>query len=130
MTVLVADIGGTHIKLGIVRQGAVVARDAMSANAIEGFAAALERIEAGWKRLLCLVEDGPSAITGIGMAFPGLIHPQTGKILSSPVGKFDDACARSGRMGPAKVCDAIDGYQRCECRLDGRVAFRRGAAAA
>ena len=91
MSVLVADIGGTHIKLGIVRQGAVVARDAIPAGAVQGFAAALERIEAGWRRLFCSVEGGPTAIKGIGIAFPGLIHPQSGKILSSPVGKFDDA---------------------------------------
>ena len=93
MPFLVADIGGTHIKLGIVRQGAVIARDVIPAATVQGFAAALERIEAGWQRLLCSVEGGPGAITGIGMAFPGLIHPQTGRILSSPVGKFDDARA-------------------------------------
>jgi glucokinase len=93
MSVLVADIGGTHIKLGIVRQGVVVARDAIPAAAVQGFAAALERVEVGWRPLLCTVEGGLAAINGIGIAFPGLIHPQTGRILSSPVGKFDDARA-------------------------------------
>ncbi len=91
MSFLAADIGGTHIKLGIVRQGVVVARDAVPATAVEGFAAALDRIEVGWQRLFCSVQGGLGAIKGIGIAFPGLIHPQTGRILSSPVGKFDDA---------------------------------------
>ena len=91
MSVLVADIGGTHIKLGIVRQDTAVARDVIPSVAAQGFAAALERIDAGWRRLLYSVEVGLTAIKGIGIAFPGLIHPQSGKILSSPVGKFDDA---------------------------------------
>jgi glucokinase len=93
MLVLVADIGGTHIKLGIARQGAVVARDTIAAGTEYGFAAALERIEDGWRRLCYSLEGDLADVQGIGLAFPGLIHPRSGKILSSPVGKFDDAPA-------------------------------------
>jgi glucokinase len=93
MPVLVADIGGTHIKFGIVRKGAVVARDAIAAETEGGFAVALDRIEDGWRRLCYSLEGDIAVIDGIGLAFPGLIHPRSGKILSSPVGKFDDAAA-------------------------------------
>ena len=91
MPVLVADIGGTNIKFGIVRQGKVLHRDSMPANAHCGLAAALERIAAGWERMLRHASLDIADVKAVGLGFPGLIHPRTGRILSSPAGKFDDA---------------------------------------
>jgi glucokinase len=91
MPILVADIGGTNIKLGIAHRGKLSARASIPAGTAYGFAAALEQIEAGWRRLVHSQNDDLGLINGIGLAFPGLIHPRTGRILSSPVGKFDDA---------------------------------------
>jgi glucokinase len=91
MPVFVADIGGTHIKFGLVQRGTVIARESIAADAEQGLAAALTRIEAGWRCLCRQAEVASAEVTGVGLAFPGLIHPRSGKILSSPAGKFDDA---------------------------------------
>jgi glucokinase len=91
MSVLIADIGGTRIKLGIVRQKRVIARAAIPAEPESGLAAALTRIESGWSDLAREQSHPGSDLMAIGLAFPGLIHSRNGKILSSPAGKFDDA---------------------------------------
>jgi glucokinase len=91
MSVLVADIGGTNIKLGIVVHGRVVARDEIAANAEQGLQPALVRIADRWRRLCAANDIEVNSLARIGLAFPGLVDPRTGRILSSPVGKFDDA---------------------------------------
>jgi glucokinase len=91
MPALVADIGGTTIKLGLVHRGTVLARESTPAEAENGLAAALVRMESVWRCLCRTANVGLADVQGLGLAFPGLIHPRSGKILSSPAGKFDDA---------------------------------------
>jgi glucokinase len=93
MSVLAADIGGTQIKLGIVDSGRIVARDRIPANAELGLGPGLVRIADRWRGLCRTNSIGAESLTGVGLAFPGLIRPQSNKILSSPAGKFDDAPA-------------------------------------
>jgi glucokinase len=91
MAVLAADIGGTRIKLGIVSQGRVIARTAIPAEPESGLAAALLRTEAAWRGLCQGLRVKPAELAAVGLAFPGLIYPPSGRILSAPAGKFDDA---------------------------------------
>ncbi len=90
-TILACDIGGTRIKLGLVRGGRVRARDEIAAEAADGLAAALDRIA---QRLRSLCRPAGVALRdlgGVGLAFPGIVEPSTERILSTPAGKFDDA---------------------------------------
>ncbi len=84
------DIGGTRIKLGLVRAGTLLARTEIEARPEDGFAAALDRV-AREKPAVCS-EAGVSVgeLTGFALAFPGIIEPGTDRILSVPAGKFDD----------------------------------------
>lgn len=89
--ILACDIGGTSIKLGLVRGGRLLTRREIPAEPQRGLAAALRRI-ARQRGTLCR-DAGSSVkdIRGLGIGFPGIVEPRTERILSAPAGKFDDA---------------------------------------
>lgn len=89
--ILACDIGGTRIKLGLVRGGCVLARREFPARPDQGLAAALERIERGVRPLCRQANLDPRELGGFGLSFPGIVEPRTERILSTPAGKFDDA---------------------------------------
>jgi glucokinase len=89
--ILACDVGGTQIKIGIVRGKTLLARCEIEARQNEGLATALVRIAATSKKLCRTAKSRPQHFTGFAMTFPGIIQPGSGKILSSPKGKFDDA---------------------------------------
>jgi glucokinase len=91
MAVLTADIGGTRIKLGIIDHGRIMARASIPAEPENGLAAALVRAKEAWLGLGRELSLRSADFSAIGLAFPGLIHPHSGKVLSAPAGKFDDA---------------------------------------
>lgn len=91
MTILACDVGGTQIKVGIVRDGAVLARGEIPAEAKRGLAMALERIAEAAALLQQQAGLLPQDLVGVGLAFPGIIEPGTDRILSTPAGKFDDS---------------------------------------
>jgi glucokinase len=90
MTILACDLGGTRMKLGIVRDGAVLAQATEPSHAKRGLAPQLPVLKAAWLRLL----DQPGLTlrecAGISVAFPSLIDAQTGRVLAE-YGKFADA---------------------------------------
>jgi len=110
-TILAGDIGGTRIKLGVVRGKRLLARTEMDARANDGLAAALERIARAGKKL-CR-ENGLNLrrLTGFGLSFPGVIEPHTEKILSTPAGKFDDA----KNLNVPKIVEALLGLPTRIC---------------
>lgn len=92
MTVLACDLGGTRSKLGIVRDGQVLAQSIMPSNSNQGLAPLLPLLKAGWLRLLEERGLSLSDCAGVGVSFPSLIDYTKGRILDA-YGKFDDAMA-------------------------------------
>ncbi len=88
---LTCDIGGTRIKLGLVRDARLLARTEIPAAADRGLASALPRIAREARRLCQQSKVQLGELAGFGLAFPGLVDPHTDRILSTPAGKFDDA---------------------------------------
>lgn len=88
--VLACDIGGTRLKIGLVRSGSVLARTVEPARSHAGFAEQLPVLEAAWRRLLDESGLPVSQTTGISMAFPSVIEVTSGRILDT-FGKFADA---------------------------------------
>ena len=89
--ILACDVGGTRIKLGLVRDARLCAQTEVDAEPRNGLAVALKRIA---KEIPALCRDAGvkrNSLCGFGLSFPGIIDPRTGKILSTPSGKFDDA---------------------------------------
>jgi glucokinase len=93
MTILACDVGGTEIKLGLVRGGRIDARAVIPAHAGRGLAAALPRIGDSLSEMCVASGTDRGAVRGVGLAFPAVVEPGTERILSTPVGKFDDAPA-------------------------------------
>ena len=88
MTVYAADLGGTTIKLGVVRDGAMVASDRMPVSGAGGLAARLPEIA---DRLDALAaEAGGEAVDGVGLALPCLLSRDRRRVLST-VDKYPDA---------------------------------------
>jgi glucokinase len=89
--ILACDIGGTRIKLGLVCNGRLLAQREIESDAHLGLAWALERIASAARPLYKKTGLKPDMLAGFGLSFPGIIDPRTGKILSTPAGKFDDS---------------------------------------
>jgi len=88
---LACDMGGTRIKLGLVRGSRLLAKSELDARAHEGLSAALVRVARSARRLCREGGVAPGALVGFGLSFPGIIEPQSERVLSTPAGKFDDA---------------------------------------
>ena len=89
--ILAGDIGGTRIKLGLVRGARLLAQSEIDAEPKRGLAAALKRIAKAVPQLCRKAGVEKQSLGGFGLSFPGIIEPRTEKILSTPAGKFDDA---------------------------------------
>jgi len=86
------DLGGTRVKIGLVRAGAVVARKIIPANAAGGLEASFPVIQKEIDGLLQAYHLTRATLGGIGLAFPGLVDPSSQRILSTNK-KYDDALA-------------------------------------
>jgi len=90
MTVLACDLGGTRMKLGVVRDGRVLAQTTEPSNSKVGLALGLPVVKAAWLRLLGELGLSSEACAGISVAFPSLIDVPSGRVLAE-YGKFADA---------------------------------------
>lgn len=112
MNVLAWDVGGTRIKLGLVRGATLLARAEVEALPERGLASALRRIARALPAFCRRARVAPTALDGVSLAFPGIIEPKTECILSTPQGKFDDArnldvagWVRRELGLPARICN-------------------------
>ncbi len=88
--ILAADTGGTLIKLGIVQNGQVLAQSVIPAHSDRPLADRLPAVADAWREL-CLAAGTPlEACGGIGISFPSIMDPASGRVLTH-FGKFADA---------------------------------------
>ncbi len=90
MNVLACDLGGTRMKIGIVRDGAVLAQANEPANSKAGLAPGLPVLKAAWRRLLGALKLTGADCAGISVAFPSLVDTKSGRVLAE-YGKYADA---------------------------------------
>jgi glucokinase len=90
MTILACDLGGTQMKIGVVRDGVVLAQVTEPAYSKKGLAPQLPVLKAAWLRLLQQLELTPRDCAGISVAFPSLVDATSGRVLAE-YGKFADA---------------------------------------
>ncbi len=90
MILLAGDWGGTQLKLGVVRDGRVLAQTVEPSHSELGLAVRLPVIAAAWRRLLTGLELAPRDCAGIAVAFPSLVDNRSGRVLVD-YGKFSDA---------------------------------------
>jgi glucokinase len=87
---LACDLGGTRIKIGIVRGGRLLAKTVEPANSKNGLEPQLPVLKAAWLSLLEELDLRLDDCTGATVAFPSLIDTKTGRILAE-YGKYADA---------------------------------------
>jgi len=92
MNVLACDLGGTRLKIGLVRDGRVLACAVEPANSQLGLAPLLPVLKTGWLRLLDEQSLRLADCAGLTVAFPSLVDNTTGRILAQ-YGKYGDAMA-------------------------------------
>ncbi len=92
MTVLACDMGGRRIKLGVVRDGAVLAMRVLAAQAEQPLRERLPQVAESLRQLCDRADVSLSSCAGIGLGFPSIIDPTTARILDD-FGKFGDASA-------------------------------------
>ncbi len=90
MTTLAADIGGTSVKLGLVDAGRVVARDRLPVADRTSMQPLLGSMASRWRAMLDSAGKGIDGVTGVAMAFAGVVDPRAKRIISIN-GKYFDA---------------------------------------
>lgn len=90
MNILACDLGGTQMKIGVVRAGRVLARTIEPANSKAGLAPGLPILKSAWMRLLADLKLTTRDCTGISVAFPSLVDAKSGRVLAE-YGKYADA---------------------------------------
>ncbi len=84
------DLGGTNVKIGLVRNHEIVSAVSIPAKSAQGLQASLPLIEEGIEKILSGHGLKKDALKGIAIGFPGLVDNRTKKILSTNK-KYDDA---------------------------------------
>ncbi|MCW1925067.1 ROK family protein [Luteolibacter arcticus] len=88
--ILAADLGGTLIKLGVVLNGRVLVQKVIPARSDEPLAERLPELEHEWELLAKSIGFMVAACGGIGISFPSIMDPVSGRILTH-FGKYVDA---------------------------------------
>lgn len=84
------DLGGTRIKIGLMKNATLIDKQVLFARSCNGLASHLSLIDEAIAAML--LEHGVARIQGVAMAFPGLVNPHTKKVLSTNQ-KYDDAAS-------------------------------------
>ncbi|MET0462071.1 MAG: ROK family protein [Chitinophagaceae bacterium] len=84
------DLGGTIIKIGLVKEGSVLAFTTIPASSQKGLVNSLPNVKKAIEELLQAQGLDNGSVKGIGLAFPGLVDPVRKKVLSTNH-KYDDA---------------------------------------
>lgn len=92
MISLAADFGGTRIKLGIVRDAAVMAQSVIPAESDLHLSERLEAVARGFEKLCEQAGVALSECGGVGFSYPSIIDRRNARIVDH-FGKFGDASA-------------------------------------
>ncbi|MCB0686635.1 MAG: ROK family protein [Saprospiraceae bacterium] len=84
------DLGGTNIKIGVVKDGAILISDSISAESDHSMRERLPVIRETIDRLLQKKQIDTDRLGGIGLSFPSVVDDKNRRILSRYV-KFSDA---------------------------------------
>lgn len=88
MSYIGIDLGGTRIKMGLLENDQLIDSKIFPAKSHDGLSSHLHLIDAVIGQMLSFPSITP--LDGIAMAFPGLVNPVTGTVLSTNK-KYDDA---------------------------------------
>jgi len=88
-TAIVMDIGGTKIKIGLVRDDKILCTSNIDAESSKGLTDKLPAIENAVNNMLQQQKISASEIAGVGISMPGIVDSKQKKVLSID-NKFND----------------------------------------
>ncbi len=88
--VIAIDIGGTFVKIGLVKNAEIVVKTAIKSHPKSDFQRTINDIENTIQKLLVDYDVLPTDIEGIGLGFPGIVDSVNMKVLSTNK-KYDDS---------------------------------------
>lgn len=90
MVVIVIDFGGTFIKLALIEEGILLDQCSIPAHSVVGIIPHLEEVETSIRTMLQRNRISVANCSGIGIAIPGIVNPDTRRVISTNA-KYDDA---------------------------------------
>src|SRR4051794_14409641 len=90
MITLAADFGGRRIKIGVVRDGSVVATQVVEAKSDQPLQSRLTQVADEWRQSCARAGLRPADCDGVAFAYPSIIDTENARILDH-FGKFGDA---------------------------------------
>lgn len=82
MVTIAADLGGTRIKLGIIKDSEILATAKLESRASESIEDNLSSISLAAKTLLLQLDISLGELKGIGLSFPGIVDSMHSRVLS------------------------------------------------
>lgn len=86
------DLGGTIVKIGLLKEGKLIDRSEMTAQSASGLKSQLPQLEAAIDLILSSNQLSVEDLLGIGFSFAGLVDSSASRILSTNQ-KYDDGPA-------------------------------------
>lgn len=77
------DLGGTIIKIGLLKSGRIISRTEIKAQSAIGLNAQLPEVESSINQLLKANQVSENDLLGIGFSFPGLVDLSINRIIST-----------------------------------------------
>ena len=91
MRAIAIDIGGSHAVCAVVDGRRIEAAETLAVGDASRFATLLPDLSAAANRVLRGAGLRASDCEGIAVSFPGIVDPFSGRIFSTPKGKYDDS---------------------------------------
>ncbi|MDR1919281.1 MAG: ROK family protein [Tannerellaceae bacterium] len=120
------DMGGTVVKLGLLGDGELLESLRLDAQRTQGFVSNLSRLKEAVNELLIARDISLQQLSGIGLAFPGLVDPNSCRVISTNE-KYDDASSFDMRAWVRENWD-VPFYMDNDARLAVVGEWSRGAA--
>src|ERR1035437_8047191 len=91
MKAIAIDIGGSHASCAVVDESRILTTERIPVRDARGLEALLPHLTASSGSLLERCGLTARDCAGVAVSFPGIVDPVSGRIFSTPKGKYDDA---------------------------------------
>src|SRR5579872_5446404 len=91
MRAISIDIGGSHAVCAVVDDRRILAAETLAVGDASRFATLLPELSAAANRVSRDAGLRVADCAGVAVSFPGIVDPFSGRIFSTPKGKYDDS---------------------------------------
>ena len=91
MIALAIDVGGSHIRYGLVEPGSIIRSEAFAVDPKAGLRVLLPELATRLTNMLAAAKLEKGAVGGIGLSFPAVVDSVMGTIKWVPRNKFEDS---------------------------------------